>query len=132
MPENGSAKYTVVLDTRPTGTVRVAVAKQQPGGDPNLSARPTSLTFTVSNWSTPKTVTVRAADDADSTNGTATFTHAATSSADSDYNAITIASVEATEADDDTPGLKLSRTSVTVVRRPQRDLHGGVEHAADR
>ena len=111
--ENGRATYTVVLDTRPTGTVRVAVAKTD-DSDPSLTRSPTSLTFTASNWSTPKTVTVRAADDADSLNGTATFTHAATSSADSDYNAITIASVEATEADDDTPGLKLSRTSVTV------------------
>ena len=95
--ENGSATYTVVLDTRPTGTVRVAVGKA-PGGDPSLTRSPTSLTFTVSNWSTPKTVTVRAADDADSTNDTATFTHTATSTADSDYNSITIASVEATEA----------------------------------
>ena len=111
--ENGSATYTVVLDTRPAGTVRVAVGKAD-GGDPSLTRSPTSLTFTVSNWSTPKTVTVRAADDADSTNGTATFTHTATSTADSDYNAIIIASVEATEADDDMPGLKLSRTSVTV------------------
>ena len=111
--ENGSEKYTVVLDTRPTGTVRVAVAKQS-GDDPSLTTRPTSLTFTVSNWSTPKTVTVRAADDVDSTDGTATFTHTATSTADSDYAGISIASVEATEADDDTPGVQLSRTSVTV------------------
>ena len=111
--ENGSATYTVVLDTRPTGTVRVAVGKA-PGGDPSLTRSPTSLTFTVSNWSTPKTVTVRAADDADSTNDTATFTHTATSSADSDYDSITIASVTATEADDDTPGVQLSRTAVTV------------------
>ena len=111
--ENGSEKYTVVLDTRPTGTVRVAVGKAD-GGDPSLTRSPTSLTFTVSNWSTPKTVTVRAADDVDSTNDTATFTHTATSTADSDYAGITIASVEATEADDDTPGVRVSRTALTV------------------
>ena len=111
--ENGSAKYTVVLNTRPTGTVRVAVAKQS-GGDPSLTRSPTSLTFTVSNWSTPKTVTVRAANDVDSTNDTATFTHTASSSADSDYAGIAIASVEATEADDDTPGVRVSRTALTV------------------
>ena len=111
--ENGSATYTVALDTRPAGTVRVAVAKQ-PGGDPSLTRSPTSLTFTVSNWSTPKTVTVRAADDADSIDGTATFTHTATSTADSDYAGIDIASVEATEKDDDTPGVRVSRNALTV------------------
>ena len=111
--ENGSATYTVALDTRPTGTVRVAVGKAS-GGDPSLTRSPTSLTFTVSNWSTPRTVTVRAADDADSIDGTATFTHTATSSADSDYAGIDIADVEATEADDDTPGVRVSGNALTV------------------
>ena len=111
--EAGSATYTVALDTRPAGTVRVAVGKES-GDDPSLTRSPTSLTFTVSNWSTPKTVTVRAADDVDSLNGAATFTHTATSSADSDYADIAIADVEATEADDDTPGVRVSRNALTV------------------
>ena len=68
VPENGTATYTVVLDAVPTGRVIITVAKQD-GGDADLTASPASLTFTTGNWSTPQTVTVRAADDDDLSNG---------------------------------------------------------------
>ena len=74
--EESTAAYTVVLATLPTGPVTVSVAKQA-GGDDDLSVDPTTLTFTTGNWNTAQTVTVSAADDGDSTDGAATFTHSA-------------------------------------------------------
>ena len=69
-------RYTVVLDTQPTADVTVTVAGHA-GTD--VTPDPTTLTFTPSNWDTPRTVTVTAADDADTTDDTVTLTHSATS-----------------------------------------------------
>ena len=99
MLENGSATYTLVLNTQPSATVTIAVAKQS-GGDADLTASPTNFQFTAGSWSTPQTVMVSAADDADNTNGTATFSHTATSG-DGDYSGVTVPAVTATEDDDE-------------------------------
>ena len=112
VPEGGSATYTVVLDTQPSGAVTVSVAKQS-GGDDDLSVDPAELTFTTDDWNTAQTVTVTAADDEDAAAGTASVGHAATST-DSDYGAITIASVTATEDDDDTAGVSVDPQSLSV------------------
>ena len=108
--ESASEDYTVVLDTQPTADVTIAVAPAT-GGDTDLMASPTSLTFTTTNWDSEQTVTIAAAEDPDGLNGTASFTHTATS-ADTTYNTITIADVAATEADNDTSGVTVSKTSV--------------------
>ena len=77
MDEGDSETYTVVLfGITPTGTVTVTVAKEA-GDAASLTANPTSLTFTSSNWNTPQTVTVTAAHDDDAENAAATFTHTA-------------------------------------------------------
>ena len=47
--ETGSATYTVVLDTEPTGPVTVTVAKTS-GGDGDLTVAPAALTFTTADW----------------------------------------------------------------------------------
>ena len=96
--EESTADYTVVLDSLPTGTVTVTVAKQS-GGDDDLTADPTTLTFTTGDWNAAQTVTVSAAADEDADDGTATFTHSATGGG---YGSVSIGSVTATEADDDT------------------------------
>ena len=106
--ENDTATYTVVLDAEPTATVTVTVAKQS-GGDEHLTARPTILRFTASNWSRAQTVTVRAADDADTADGTAAFAHSASGA--NYLGGVTVASVTATEADDDKPGVRVSPTT---------------------
>ena len=110
VPENDTATYTVVLDTVPTGEVTVTVAKAD-GGDTDLTADPSTLTFTTANWNTAQTVTVSAADDADTDDGAATFTHSASGGG---YDDADIASVSADEADDDVAGVSVSESRLTV------------------
>ena len=90
--------YTVVLDTEPTADVVVTVAGHV-GTD--VTANPTALTFTMSNWDTAQTVTVTADDDADTTDDSVALTHSA-ASADSGYSGIAIAGVAVTVNDNDT------------------------------
>ena len=90
--------YTVVLDTEPTADVVVTVAGHV-GSD--VTANPTALTFTMSNWETAQTVTVTAGDDADTTDDSVALTHSA-ASADSGYSGIAIAGVAVTVNDNDT------------------------------
>ena len=90
--------YTVVLDTEPTADVVVTVAGHV-GTD--VTANPTTLTFTMSNWETAQTVTVTADDDADTTDDSVALTHSA-ASADSGYDGIAIAGVAVTVNDNDT------------------------------
>ena len=90
--------YTVVLNTLPTASVTVTVGGL---GSSDVSANPSSLTFTTGNWATAQTVTVTAGDDADTTNDTVSLTHSAMSS-DGDYQGITIAGLTVTVADNDT------------------------------
>ena len=90
--------YTVVLNTRPTANVTVTVAGHS-GTD--VTPTPASLTFTMANWNTAQTVTVKAGNDTDTTNYTVTLTHSAAST-DPGYNGITIGSVVVTVEDNDT------------------------------
>ena len=73
VPEGGSATYTVVLDSAPSGTVTV---RPQATGNADVTVSPSSLRFTASNWSEMQTVTVSAREDADSENDAATVSHA--------------------------------------------------------
>ena len=108
--EGGNQSYTVVLSSKPTATVTVAVA---PSGthDSDLSLSVgTSLTFATDKWDTPQPVTLTAAaDDTDVANGTAEFVLTATGG---DYAGKT-ATLTATEADDDAI-LTLSAISLDV------------------
>ena len=108
--EESTDTYTVVLDTLPTGPVTVSVAKQS-GGDDDLTVSPTALTFTTGNWNTAQTVTVSAADDADTDDGAATFTHSASGG---DYGSVVIDSVKATESDNDMPGVTVDPETLSV------------------
>ena len=110
VPEADSATYTVVLNTPPTGSVTIAVAKT-PGGDDDITADPATLTFTTASWNTAQTVTIRAADDDDAAHGEATFTHSASGGG---YDGVTIASVVVTEGENDTAGVTFSRNTLTV------------------
>ena len=98
--------YTVVLDTQPTADVTVTVAGHS---GTNVTPSPTTLTFTTSNWNTPRTVTVTAGNDADLTNDTVTLTHRAMS-ADTNYDGITIDDVTVTVNDNDTAAGICGRT----------------------
>ena len=96
VPEQGSASYTVHLNSAPSAAVTVAIATS---GDTDVTADTASLTFTASNFSTAQTVTLAAGDDTDSAYGTLTVTHTTTST-DSDFNGATI-TLTATEGDND-------------------------------
>ena len=112
VPEGGTASYTVALESRPSASVTIAVAKQ-PGGDDDLRAAPASLEFTPSNWDAAQTVTVDAAGDEDVEDGRAVFAHTATSG-DSAYRAIEIASVTAVEQDTTSGRVSSSDAGVTI------------------
>ena len=112
--EGGSATYTVVLDTRPSGTVTVTPAPAA-GSDGDVTVSPSSLSFTTSSWKTPKTVTVRARQDLDEAADRATVEHAV-SGADYGENNVTADPVGVTVSDDDIPSveIRLSLSADTV------------------
>ena len=127
--------YTVVLGTQPTADVTVTVAGHS-GTD--VTPTPASLTFTMANWSTAQTVTVKAGNDADLMNDTVTLTHSAAST-DTNYSGITIGSVVVTVTDNDTArvtgGDRSHRATGPAERSSSRDrrcrnghgLQGSVE-----
>ncbi len=70
--ENGTETFTVSLSAAPPEDVTATIAPVD-GGDPTLSVQSGgTLTFTTANWSETQTVTLAAADDGDTENGTAT------------------------------------------------------------
>ncbi len=107
LDENGTDTYSVVLDTLPAQAVTVTVAAS---GTADLTASPTELTFSTTNWDTAQVVVVLAAADDDALDGAATFSHTSTSS-DSTYHNLTIASVTATSNDPDVEGVTVTSSS---------------------
>ena len=109
--EGGSDTYTVVLDTKPTADVTVAIAGHA-DTDITLSGATLTddaLTFTSENWNTAPTVTVTAAQDDDAASDDAvTLTHTVTGTAE--YAEVTAGSVTVTITDDESasPSLDLS------------------------
>jgi cellulose 1,4-beta-cellobiosidase len=108
VPEGGTATFTAKLSSAPTSNVTVSTSRAS--GDTDLSVSSGgSLTFTTSNWNTAQTVTLAAAQDSDTTAGTAGFTVGG--------SGVTSATVNATEVDDDATtvqSLIVTPTSVTV------------------
>ena len=94
--EGGSSSYTVVLTSQPTGNVTVTPSRT---GSSDVTVSSSPLTFTPTNWSTARTVTVAATEDTDALNDTATVAHAVSGA---DYATVTAASVAVTVADDET------------------------------
>ncbi len=106
--EAAGSSYTVKLATQPTGEVTVTVSGHA-GTD--LTLDKTTLTFTVGNWNTAQTVTVKAGQDADAANDTATLTHTASGG---DYALVSnILPVRVT--DDDEAGVRIEPTALSVV-----------------
>ena len=108
--EGLTVDYTVSLATAPAVTVTVTVTPG-PGADPDLTALPASLTFTTTTWNIPQTVTVEAAEDDDTSNGEAMFTHDASGG---DYDDVSV-SFTVTEFDNDRPALLLQPRDVDVL-----------------
>ncbi|RLC65831.1 MAG: hypothetical protein DRI48_06125, partial [Chloroflexi bacterium] len=92
VPEGATTTFHVKLCAQPTGDVHVVVARQS--GDADISVLSgDSLTFTTANWDSYQTVTLAAAEDGDTTDGTATIRCSATDWTSKD--------VSATEDDND-------------------------------
>lgn len=93
VPERGTATFTVRLSAQPSSDVSVSVARQS--GDSDISVDSGSaLTFTTSNWGQNQTVRIAAADDTDTSDGTATIRISASGIVSKD--------ITVTEQDDDT------------------------------
>ena len=112
LSEGETRTYTLQLNTEPGGPVTITASSSDSAA---LTISPASLTFTPSDWDTPRTVTVTAVDDdVDTGNRSATISHSI-----SGYGAITVAdAVTVTVADDDTAG-------VTVTPPASGDLNEG-------
>ena len=95
--EGDSATYTVVLGSKPSGTVRVTISGTT-GTD--LRRSRSFLSFRTSNWNEPQTVTVTARQDDDAEDDTVTISHAV-SGADYGANGVTGDAVTVTIDDDD-------------------------------
>ena len=104
--------YTVALATEPSGTVSVSITGHSSTDLSLLGATLSSdtLTFTVDDWATAQTVTVKAGQDEDAANDTATLTHTASGG---DYANVT-ADLPVTVTDDDSADIVLSGTGLTV------------------
>ena len=102
--EGGSGTYTVKLESQPTATVTVGVSVS---GDSDVTAAPSTLTFTTTNWGTAQTVTVRAAEDTDAANDTATVSHTV-GGGDYGANNVTADQVAVTVTDNDPASVDVS------------------------
>ena len=107
VPEGGSNSYTLVLSSRPTGDVAVGVTLP---ASTDLTLSSNMLTFTVNDWATAQTVTVKAGQDDDGVTDTATLTHTASGG---DYVNVT-KDLPVTVTENDTAGLVISKDNLTV------------------
>ncbi|WP_206184716.1 glycoside hydrolase family 6 protein [Thermoactinospora rubra] len=106
--EGGTATFTVKLSSAPAANVTVVTTRNSGDADLSVSSGG-SLTFTPSNWNTAQTVTLAAAQDSDTTAGTAAFTVGGAG--------VTSATVNATEVDDDSTqeqAIVVTPTSIVV------------------
>lgn len=105
----GTASFTVVLSSKPKGTVVVTIASTKPAeGALDASA----LTFTAESWATAQTVTVTGVDDP-ITDGDQPYAIAVgpVQSSDARYAALDPDDVTLTNSDDDVAGLLVSAPS---------------------
>ncbi|MBF2755847.1 MAG: hypothetical protein ISN29_11415 [Gammaproteobacteria bacterium AqS3] len=109
MDEGGTATFTVKLAAQPGKDRTVNLSSNNSDVtidvDPDITGNQTALTFTAANWNTPQTVTVSAAQDADTTNDEAIINLTGAGVVDG--------AVDVTVTDDDI-GLTLSKTELTM------------------
>ena len=87
LAEGGSGSYTVRLAARPSADVTVAITSDNAevtvdDTDAMTAGDQDTLTFTTTDWAMAQRVTVRAAEDDDTANDSATLTHAITGMAE--------------------------------------------------
>ena len=106
--EGSSATYTARLSARPVGgNVTVAIT----GAGDGISASPTALTFTGTNWNTAQQVRVSAASDANGLSESVTLTHTPSGA---DYGGAAPAQLVAMATDGNPPSLLVAPTALTL------------------
>ena len=104
--EGGTATFRVKLSQLPPGETTVSVARVLGDGDISVSSG-ANLTFTTTDWDAYQTVTLAAAKDFDTLNGTATIRCSSPGLANVD--------VTANEVDNDTLNIVTDKSELTVV-----------------
>lgn len=101
----GSAKFTVVLNSQPTGDVEIGVSSSN-GAEGTVS--PGNLKFTLDNWNAPQTVTVKGVND-DVADGNQIYrvALAAAHSGDPNYNGRDPNDISVSNIDDDSAGIRV-------------------------
>ena len=120
--ENGGTdSFTVVLTSKPTANVTIAVSSSDTGA---ATVSPMSLTFTSSNWSSPRTVTVTGVNDPlSNADHSATITHLVSSSGG--YDGVTAADVAVTVLDVNGQPVAYAGDDWTVAQNATIMLDGG-------
>ena len=106
----GTATYTAVLDSQPTGDVTVTPASS----DANAATVSGALTFTTENWAAAQTVTVTGVNDDATGDRSATISHTV---AGADYEGVSASDVSVTVTDDDaapSAGVTVTPTELSV------------------
>ena len=108
--EGETGTFAVVLDSQPTGVVRVRPVRES--GDTDITPSG-ALSFTADNWDRPQTVRVTAAEDADAADDSAVISNRV---GGADYASVTASSVAVTATDNDlaSTGVTLSLTPMSV------------------
>ena len=106
--EGSTATYTVKLKTVPTGNVTVEISSNDPGA---ATVSPAMLTFTPTDWSTAKTVTVMGVEDSDQDDESVRLSN---DPSGADYDSVSTVYVALNVADNDSPGVTVSKNALTV------------------
>ncbi len=113
--EGATAGYTVALDTQPTTNVVVSLTSNSS----EVTVDEDELSFTPDNWG-PQTVTVRAANDDDAVDDTASITHRIVDGRSAaEYRSVADASVAVTVTDNDTAGVTVEAGAPIIVDEGQ-------------
>ena len=118
--EDGSmASFQIVLNSKPTANVSIALSSSKPAEG---TVTPASVTFTGANWNAPQTVTVAGVDDkvADG-NQTYRVITAAAVSPDPKYSGMDPADPQLTNVDNDSPGISVTFTPPTTTSLTTRE-----------
>ena len=95
--EGDAATYQLSLTAQPLADVSIFVVSHSA----DVTAQPAEITFTPDNWQNAQTVTVRAAQDDDRTDGEVFITHGLLTTTASGYDGVTVPNVIVAVTDDD-------------------------------
>jgi hypothetical protein len=108
----GTATFTVVLRSRPTADVAIALSSSDVSEGIVTTPASGSLTFTSDDWNVTRTVTVAGQDDALADDNVAySIVTGAAASSDPGYSGLAVPDVPLTNVDNETAGVTVSQVS---------------------